>query len=250
MAAKTWEQDFRYPAIQTSIRALSHDHFDDPFEYPGSFCLPVAERPLVGWSPGRITLIALVLGFALLAAGAWLASIAEKQNGLLLVIGGCCSLSGMLMFFLPLKLDRQIIGWMMGKRGHDLAARARNLTLLASELSDPDLSRMKISIDGNDHVLILFDEQNHRLMIEGLGARYQVRAADVVDIAPFQFMNYLGVKISYRINSKGPLSIALARTSLVTELARQLPFLFFLKKLVKNQLLEQSLRTLRHSGSE
>ncbi len=80
MAAKTWEKDFRYPAIQASIRLLGDGYYDDPFRFPGSFCIPVAEKPIVGWTPGRVSLIAIVVGFLLLAAGALLAATTNDKQ--------------------------------------------------------------------------------------------------------------------------------------------------------------------------
>ena len=81
MAARTWEADFRYPAIQASIPLIRDGYLDDPFRFDGSFCIPVAERPAVGWTPGKIMLIFLVLGFALLGTGAYLGAQAERIRG-------------------------------------------------------------------------------------------------------------------------------------------------------------------------
>ena len=94
---------------------------------------------------------------------------------------------------------------------------------MAAELSNADRSKMKISIDGDDHVLVLFDEDSRRLVIEGIGARYQMRAADV-HVEPFEFMNYVGADITCRIDSQTQLRVAIARVSMLLELIRQLPF--------------------------
>jgi len=45
MAAKTWEQDFRYPAIQASL-PLIESHVGDETESPHSYCLPLASNPM------------------------------------------------------------------------------------------------------------------------------------------------------------------------------------------------------------
>lgn len=249
MAAKTWEMDFRFAAIQASIRKLREADPLNPFDAPVSFCIPVAQRPLVGWTPGRLTMIALVLGFVLLIAGAVLASMAERDRlgidqSIGMALAACCSISGISMFFVPLKLDRQIIRFLLGERGRQLVERADKSAVMGSELSDPDTRRVKISIDGNDHVLILFDEANRRLLMEGLGARYQIRAEDVEQLAPFEFMNYLGVQLTCRIDETTRLGVAIARPSLLTELVRQLPFLFFLRRFVSNPLFERTSQTL------
>jgi len=193
MAARSWETDFRFSAIQASARVLGDAHRLDPFQFPGSFCLPVAERPIVGWTPGRVSLIAIILGFTLLGAGVLLATTADNAKTdaggmVMLAIAACCSFSGILTFFVPAKLDRQIVSWLIGGRGHELVQRSNMANVMAAELSDADRSKMKITIDGDDHVLIRFDEENRRLMIEGIGARYQVRAADVEKVEAFEFL--------------------------------------------------------------
>ena len=241
MAAKTWETDFRYPAIQASIRELKSADCDDPFDWPGSLCIPVAERPVMGWTPGKIWLIALILGFVCLGLGAWLAS--REETGPL-IIGVCCSLSGFGFFFMPMYADRPIIRGVIGERAHELIARNPDATVLSSELSNADRSQMKLSIDGDDHVLILFDTQEKRLLIDGIGARYQIRADDVELLEPFVFTNYVGAEIVCRINAHTKLHFALARPSGLYELTRQLPFLFFVRKWIKNRLLEECRETL------
>ena len=249
MAAKTWERDFRYPAIQASVRALADADPEDPFEHPGSFCIPIAKKPLVGWTVGRTMLIAMVLGFALLIGGVVLGSSVEQDGGpresLLVTLAAACSVSGILMFLLPVKFDRFILSWLIGRRGRDLTHRASGAKILSAEVSDTNRANMKITIDGDDHVLILFDEQHHRLLMEGQGARYQIRADDVEKLLPFEFMNYLGAEIVCRIDSQTHLRVALARVSMLLEVTRQLPFLFFLRKRIKNKVLQHCQRTLQ-----
>lgn len=243
MAAKTWEADFRYPAIQASDTVLGRIHEnDDVFNTPASFCIPVAERPVVGWTPGRMMLIALVMGFLLLGSGAFLATVAEKKKddaarAGVMTMAVCCSLSGMLMFFLPVVCDRYIMCWLIGDRGRELFERAGTTKILTTELSSADRSRMKLSIDGDDYVLIFPDDVNRRLLIEGIGARYQIRSEDVEQLLPFQFMNYLGVEIVCNIGTEGTLHIALARVSYLLEITRQIPILFFLRGRISNKLL-------------
>jgi len=251
MAAKTWETDFRYPAIKASIRAIGEGYFDDPFAFPGSFCTPVAERPLLGWTPGKITLVMLVLGFALLIGGALLGSTAERAgpgagNTGLMVVAVCCSVGGIITFFVPSKFHRQIVSWLIGARARELAERSGGTDIMAAELSDSDRTKMaKLSIDGDDHVLIFFDDKNCRLLIEGVGARYQIRAADVRMLAPFTFKNYLGVEIAYQIDPHTQLQIAIARVSILLELVRQVPILWFLRGWISNKLLTKCLHTLQ-----
>lgn len=240
MAAKKWELDFRFPAIEASMELIRNGRLDDPFQSPFSFCIPVNHRPAVGWTPGKITLIFLILGFAGLGGGAWLASIAEKNgqaNAGLLALGVCLSLSGMAAFFVPTKFDRFIIRWILGERGKQLLEQAGASQTSTAEISNPDPSQMmKISIDGDDHVLIYFDKENHRVVMEGTAARYQIRAEDVELLEPFEFMNYVGVQIGFRIENKAHLQLAVARVSIVAEIIRQVPILFFLKRFIPRKL--------------
>ena len=241
MAAKTWEADFRYPAIRESMKVVRNAGASDIFSCPSSLCVPIANRPIVGWTPGRIFLIALVLGFALMFGGAVVVSMAEQANlrgngnqVILTVIGACLSLSGLACFILPLKMDRFIMKVLLGQRGTEIALHPGEL--LCAELSNADRTKMKISIDGDDYVLLLADYQNRRLLVEGVAARYLIRAEDVTDFRPFQFMNYVGAEITFCIGDQISLNIAIARVSLLLEVTRQLPFLFFLQKRIKNRI--------------
>lgn len=253
MAAKAWEQDFRYPAIQASMKLIRDgDYLDDPFRCPSSFCIPVDKRPAIGLTPGKIMLVALVLGFVGLGLGAWLASIAVPQpprnaiafpqankpqeNIPLLIVASFASLAGMACFFAPLMLDRQIVAWLIGDRGRRLIEQAGMTQIMTAEASDADLTRVKISIDGDDHVLIYPDADRQRLVIEGTAARYLIRAEDVDVIGPFEFENYVGVQLACRIGDQR-LFIAFARVSLALEFMRQVPILFFLRKRISNKLL-------------
>jgi hypothetical protein len=246
MPAKTWDADFRYAAIRASIRALGERYRTDPFLYPGSFCLPVDERPIVGWGPGRFMLVALVVGFPLLLAGGVIA----KFGGRLalgeskMTVATWCSVTGMLVIVLPLVLYGAMVRWLLGERAGALLRRAPMAKSMTSELNDAAESAMRISIDGCDNVLVVFDEENRRLMIEGLGARYQIRAADVEEIAPFAFMNHVGVRIAYRIDADTRLRVVIARASMAAELRRRYGF-GSLHKSARNRLLANAVRTLR-----
>lgn len=255
MAAKTWESDFRYEAICASVKELDGDHADDLFNFPGSFCAPVAKRPIVGWTPGRIFVISLVLGFLLMGAGVFMAGKAERdakrgkaKNGLVLPIAASLSLAGVSLFFLPVLLDRFIMKVLVGSRGAKL--RCRPGDLLCAEISDTDRSKMKVTIDGDDYILLLADYVHGRLLIEGIAARYMLRAADVTDLQPFEFMNYVGTEITFRINDETSLSLAIARVSLLLEITRQLPVLFFLRKLIKNRILAVCTQALRRTDEQ
>jgi len=115
------------------------------------------------------------------------------------------------------------------------------------ELSKPDDNT--ISIDGDDHILVFFDQASQRLVIEGISCRYQIRRADVVSIESFQFISYLGAHICYRIDADTVLGIAIVKPSFKHELLRQAPYLFFLRGRIKNWVLEETQKTIGQSLS-
>lgn len=243
MAAKSWENDFRYSAICESMKKLTNENVEEPFDYPGSFCIPLAEKPIVGWTPGKIVLLAIVLGFAFLGSAVIITGKAERdeklgkgKNAVALPIGLCLGIAGMGCFFLPPLADRSIMRILIGSRATDL--RHRPGTLFCAEISNTDRSKMTISVDGDDYALILADHENRRLLIEGVAARYMIRAQDINSVEPFEFMNYVGAKIDYRISDNVSLSLAIARVSFLVELIHQLPILFFLRKLVRNRVFQ------------
>ena len=248
MAAKTWEADFRYPAIQQSIEKIGDQVSDDPLESDFSLCLPIAARPMIGLTPGKISLVFLVLGFLFLIGGVGLMSVGKRLDngryeGLFVIMGVCCSLSGILCFFAPQILQFRINRWLIGERGHELIERAAGREILCAELSQAD-KKIGISVDGDDHVLLLCDPDNRRVFVEGLAARYLIREADVLSCGHFEFMNYIGAEVTYRVGDGVILSIAIARVSILFELIRQVPFLSFLKRRIKNRILEQMVQTL------
>lgn len=249
MAARTWEADFRYPAIQASIPLIRDGHLEEPFGFGGSFCIPVAKRPAVGWTPGKIILIFLVLGFALLGAGAYLGTQAERNPRAGLVLGVAavlCSLSGIALFILPFVFDRTVIRWLIGQRARELTERAAMSQIMSAEISDADRSKMKLSIDGDDHVLIYVDETGRRILMEGTAARYQIRQEDVEHVLPFEFINYIGVEVTCRIGETARLHMAVARGSLMLEFIRQIPILFFLRSRIPNRLYQRFSEVLSH----
>lgn len=245
MAARTWEDDFRYPAITASMKLIREGYLDDPFRCQASFCIPVVGRPAVGLTPGKITLFALVLGFALLGGGVWLGTIAAPKGGPkgqenipLMIAALTCSLSGIAVFFSPACFDRHIVGWLIGERGRRLIERAGMTQIMAAEISNADRTRLKIAIDADDHVLIYPDADHRRILIEGTAARYQIRAEDVDTIDPFEFENYVGVQVSCRVGDTN-LFMAVARVSILLELIRQVPILFFLRGWMANRLFQR-----------
>lgn len=247
MAAKTWEADFRYPAIKQSIERIGDEVSDDPLQANFSLCLPIAARPMIGLTPGKVTLVFLLLGFLFLIGGVGLMALGQRfdngqHEGAFTTLGVCSSLAGMLCFFTPQILQFRINRWLIGQRGQELIDRAGGREILCAELSQAD-KNISISVDGDDHVLMLCDPDNGRVLIEGIAARYLIRQADVISIGPFEFINYIGAEVTYRVGDV-ELSIAIARVSMLFELIRQLPFLSFLKRRIKNRILEQMEQTL------
>lgn len=242
MAARSWEADFRYPAILASVEVVRDENLDEIFQVPRSYCLPVSERPAMRWSPGKLMLVFLVLGFAGIVGGGFFAMMAEKEkaNGnFFLLVGMACSLSGFAALILPVKCDRLILRSFLGRRGAEFYQQPGLSNFLCSELSKGDQSTIKIAIDADDHVLIGFDELNRRVLMEGIAARYQIRAEDVEWVVPFEWMNHVGVELSYRINEATSLRLAIARPSMMTELLRQAPILFFLRPMISNRIYQR-----------
>lgn len=252
MAAKTWEEDYRFAAIQASLGQIGDRQPEDLFDLRQSFCLPVGVKPQVGWTPGIFYVIALVLGFAFLGGGVFVVTLAENDKGdlnpLLAIAAFCCSMSGIAMFFVPVMADRLLVSWLIGDRGQKLWERANSTRLMTAEVTHGDTTNMKLSISGDDFGLILPDEANHRVLIEGIGARYQIRAADVEKVAPYLFMNNQGVEVIFWIDDVR-LHLAVARTSLMVEFLRQAPILFFLKGLIKNRLYDRFSQVLEPAGT-
>lgn len=255
MAAKTWEADFRYKAIRESMTLIRCQGKSEIFDTEGSFCIPIAHKPIVGWTPGKLFIIFLVLGFVLLIAAAIIAGIternpnlAENRKAIAVALAVGMGLGGIACFFAPLLLDRFLMRLLIGSRGSELVRRPGRL--LCAEISDTDRSKMKISIDGDDYVLMLADDENQRLLLEGVAARYMIRAEDVTDLREFEFMSYVGAELTFRISETVCLSLAIARVSLLSELISQLPFLYFLRKRIKNPILKACEEALELSASK
>lgn len=242
MAAKNWESDFRYAAIRASIEKLGSQPDVETFDAPGSLCVPIAKKPVVGLTPGKVMVVCLVLGFSCLGGAVFLTGTAERNKNRgrpnaawLVPVGSVLGVAGISLFFAPILCDRWIVRFVVGSRASALVRRSGKL--LCAEISNTDRSKMTVSIDGDDYVLLLADQDHHRLLIEGIAARYMIRSSDVTDLQPFQYLNYVGAELTYRIDSKTTLSLAIARVSLLLELTRQVPPLFFLRRLIKNRIL-------------
>lgn len=243
MAAKQWNDDFRSDAIMESIAMFPGEIPEDVHDSGQSFCLPMRDRPMIGFTPGKLMLVVLVLGFALMGLAAWVISRvdidADDPGSTLTIVGAMMlGLTGFMCFFVPAIFDKPVAKCFLGSRGKELQHRAGSDDLLSAELANGDPSKQGIAIDADDNVLVFPDKQNKRLLIEGLAARYQIRSEDVIAVQPFVYTNYVGASIHYRINGQTDLWIALARVSLLYELTRQLPFLIFLRKRIKNRILD------------
>lgn len=241
-----WESDFRYPAMQASMIVAEHCAEADVFDITSSFCLPVSEKPVVSWvTPGRITLMFLILGLAGLICGAIISSQIDEGNplnGVWLSLAACSSLSGFCCFFIPMLVQKHIIKWCIGDRGKALANKSSGNDLIYCELGDS--SNPHLTIDGDDFIVMLLDRANQRLLIEGVGASYQIRGDDIVSIQEFQFMGCMGADIVYRIDPGTCLRVGIAKANGLKELRNQMPFLVFVDRWIKNQILDEVLDTL------
>lgn len=247
MAAKSWDVDFRHEAIVASVQVLKDLGVDEPTEANVSYCLPLHDRPVVGITPGKVMMVALVLGMALLCAGAAIGGLLAKNDPRFIYVAVGCSLTGMACLFIG-SFDRSIMRWILGVRGTELAERSRAFPLISAELSNTDRSKMKMSIDGDDYVLLLADETERRVVIEGVSCRYQIMAADVEDIQPFEFINLYGAEVQYRITPAVSLRLAIAKVSMRATLLQQAPLLYFiLGSKIPNPVLQKVTAALRGS---
>ena len=244
--ANQWQNDFRYEAIQASVSCVNEYPEQDPFDLPFSFCLPVAEKPIVAWiTPGRIMIVFLVLGLAGLFAGAATVSIVEenhKHANFWLALGCGCSLTGFVCLLLPIVFQTLITSWCIGPRGNALRQNSLKRDLFCCELGDS--SNPSITIDGDDHVLVRLDRKNNRLMIEGVSATYQIYAKDVVLMRPFEFASYLGADIIYHVDENTSLRIGIAKASQLKELRAQAPIFYFVDHWITNNIYNDIFETL------
>ncbi|MEM9944424.1 MAG: hypothetical protein AAF939_22920, partial [Planctomycetota bacterium] len=227
-----WESDFRYPAMQASMAIVADEQLDDLSGCQFSFCLPVFSKPVNSWiNPGRLSLLFLVLGFGGLICGGLMAFKAEQDletNFTWVLIALACGVSGIAFLLLPALLQKRINSWFIGDRGKALVAKSRGGDLIYCELGDS--SNPKLTIDGDDNVIVLLDKVNERLLIEGVAASYQIRKQDVRSIQNFEFMGCIGADIVYQIGSATTLRLGIASADIKKELTRQIPFLSFIKK--------------------
>lgn len=237
MAAKSWDNDFRREAVLASLAIMPPEHAAEPDESGLSYCLPVHEKPIVGVTPGRIMLLALVAGFGLMGLGV-LTIERAKNDPTWTTVGVIFSFLGFSCFWVGL-FDRFIMRCLLGERGRRLAEQSRAVKLMSGEISDANPAKMTISIDGDDYVLILFDPVSRRVIIEGIAARYQIHAADIEALRPFEIMNYVGVEVLYRIGPAHRLRLAIAKVSILQSVIDQVPIFFFLKGMISNRLLTE-----------
>lgn len=249
MPAKRWEDDFRMDAITASIALFPREIPEDVHDAGSSFCLPARDRPMVGFTPGKLSLVLLIAGFLLLGIAVFVLAPSDKDanpdDHLSLVASLLVGLTGMMCFFIPAVFDKPIAKMFLGSRGSELQERAGSQKLLSAELANGDPSQQEIAIDADDNVLVFADERGKRLIIEGLAARYHIRQQDVIAVEPFVFTNYIGASIHFRLDEQTSLLIALARVSLLYEVTRQLPFLGFLRKRIKNRILDKVLPAIK-----
>ena len=235
--AKHWESDFRYPAIQASMAQVEREPQQDALDRAFSFCLPVTALPLPSWiTPDKISLLFLILGMGGLAAGAIMAATMDLDDGgIKMWIAASSSLTGMLLLFMPALLHKRMTIWKIGDRVDQLLSRFPRMESVCCELGDS--INPTLSIDGDDHVLILFDTSNRRLLIEGLAASYQIRGDDVSLVGPFEFGGALGAEIECKIAGETFFRFGILRTSILNELIRQVPILP--DRWIKNHLLDK-----------
>ena len=216
MPATHWEDDFRYDAIIASQDLIPRGRRDYPFAYDVSFCLPAKEFLNTGLTYGKIALATLGIAGLCVLAGGWILYSGSADEGgpdsTNALMGAALLLLGFLLFTAPAKLIGPGIRILLGQRGRETRRLAPGAKAIGSELA-PTGKNQEVSIENDDTVLTVFDRDEHRLMIEGTNARYQVQAEDVLSCKPFLFMNYLGVEIRCQIDPETELAFTLANAT-------------------------------------
>lgn len=263
MPAKTWDDDFRKDAIDASVRKLGDEFLDDPFRYDGSFCLPVGETPKQGWSPiwirGCVYLASFVLEVIILLS--------------IFVYGIDGSFRVMYLFFAVMLAGigseklltsragetfilRRLLKDRVRTRLEEFAAEQ----VIPCELIDPEPDGERRSYDSDDYVLIFLDEAHRRLLIEGVSARYQIRAEDVTRLQKHEWTGWSsvfyqsGAVLTCRIDEKTELTLAAVREPGNYEIDQQMLLWLFLSRarrnaLKKNLIIGPFKQTLQYSDA-
>jgi len=265
MAVKTWDDDFRKDAIEASLRKLGGESLDDPFCYDGSFCLPVGERPLLGWTPFRIRIYAECAGFVLIfglavytivcsARGA--AIPASRISPLIIAIFVVEVVIHQLLILR--RAEILILRRLLQDRIRNRLQEFETAQLIPCELIPPDAGCQTRYFHGDDYALIFLDEKRRRILIEGVTARYQIRADDVTGLEKFTWVSTLnehyrsGALVTCRIDETTELTLAAVRQPGYFEFLQQSLLTLFLSRarrdaLQKNQLIGPFKQTLQFS---
>jgi hypothetical protein len=266
MPAKTWDDDFRKDAIDASLQKLGDEYLDDPFQYDGSFCLPVGEKPNQGWGWTPFWIGGYVfLAIFVLEAAVIIYVIVCFAHGInpfnwivLLIPGGMLAGSGVHQFLISRRGEKLILGRLLKDRLHTRLEEFDTEHVIPCELIDPDSNERRY-FDSHDQVLVFLDVERRRLLIEGVTARYQIRAEDVVCLRNCEWTGLLaayrsGALLTCRIDETTELSLAAVREPGYYEERQQSLLWLFLSRsrrdaLKKNALIGPFKRMLQYSDA-
>jgi hypothetical protein len=144
----------------------------------------------------------------------------------------------MVCLFLPAKCGGLILRRLLGRRLDDLRISQNVSELLSVEVEDAStFQKMKASTE--DAGYLALDSINRRIVIEGVVCRYVVRSEDVIRLGSVSGGTTVGTEVAYRIDDRTELKIVISKTSIWSEVLRQLA------GVVRNPLLKKIEETLR-----
>ncbi len=215
--------DFREAAVRESLRLLEANGGAVPDR--GSYCLPVTDtNPLTLRRYGYCVIIRLVLGLLGLGGGALLAALSERPGhtlppSILLAIGGCFSVGGILILMGNLFFQGRFVRKQIGTRYNHLLPLAGQSRLLCISVEDAaTFKRMKFLPE--DLGFLGLDPSNRIVWIEGVRFRYRIAAEDVSALGQVSGSTSTATGLAVTIG-KTSLQIALHWDSLLHELKRQ-----------------------------
>lgn len=251
MPAKTWDEDFRNEAIEASVRKLGEVYLDDPFSYDGSFCLTVGERPRQGWTPfwirGCVYLTSFVLEVSIMVyiISCFVVGIDVAFRVIFLIPSVMLASIGIEQLLVSRTGECFILRRLMKDRVQTRLEEFDAEHMIPCELIDPNDERHYYGSD--DYVLIFLDEERRRLLIEGVSARYQIRADDVTGLEKYEWTGWSsvfyrsGALLTCRIDETTELTLAAVREPSDYEERQQMLLWLCLSRARRNALKKNAL---------
>lgn len=226
MTTKSFASDFRRRAVEVSEQILERARTEDPLEANASLCVRT-ENHLSSLSRQKwIAIGCLVLGFAGLGGGAFLATLSEREDFVggetfWLTLAGISSLTGFVCLLIPATLTGVFLRKFLGMRFERIKSPVDYAEALYVELEDA-ATFDKLKVASEDAGYLGLDRVNRRLVIEGVICRYVIRGEDVESIRIRASQGPGGVEIAFRIDEQTRLRIVVSKFHAWSEVWRQL----------------------------